>query len=422
MMSVLMCGCDTVAEISFDNEQVIELEPFGILPVTCGDAGGGDALFRFNARTSQDRRLVPGIRLAGMDEGLLPGSTVSAENVIFSDGWAFEIAADGADRVCVSEEDCGAGASCLSPEQMGLTSYYYAPDKYCVVPLSMRTHGELSFTHYRSAGVEAGRVVSRNASGRAVAFVMDNSASLDGSNVDGAANDDLATDPFQYRRTGLVTFMDTLAESGNGPYEFSMHFANGSGASGVYDAAPGWLRSFAAWTASVMNRFPTPSGGSPIWEACVAALAKLTDTSSSTYSRTMVVFTDGEPNGGAEDVHTEFLKKLVTSPDVAMSWIDYSTEGSSPVREYAESTQKQCGVYYHFHSASQIPAVMRRIAYATESWWEVGMDFGGQLSAGTAYRIACRIALSVGNGAAVFEAQRRLENQAVIDERFVLVR
>lgn len=420
-LAMTIAGCDTVAEISFDNEQVMALLPLGFVSPVCDDFGDADAVFRFNAKTSLDHRVVPGKRLVGMESEIMPGSTFGAENVLFSDAWAFEVGADGEDVTCAADAECGQG-KCLSVEQMGLTSYYYAPKRYCVVPLAPGVTAAPRFSHYRDVLAEGEGVVSQNMNGRSIAFVMDNSATLDGSDRDGTAQDAYATDPYQYRRVGLNAFMEALSEGEQGPYEFSTHFANGVGNDGVYDVASSWFRTIAQWKAGVLNKYPTPSGASPIWEAADAALTRLIDQANTAYSRTMVVFTDGAPNDSVGDAYASFDQKLSTPAAIALSWIDYTVEGVSPTRQYAESVAKQCGTYFHFNAADQIPRVMSRIAYATEAWWDVGISLGARLETGKLYRVAANVVLSLGNGAARFEAQRKLENAVVIDDRLFIVK
>ena len=65
---------------------------------------------------------------------------------------------------------------------------------------------------------------------------------------------------------------------------------------------------------------------------------------------------------------------------------------------------------------------MRRLALATESWWDIGVRFGATLPKGRLYRIATTIVVSVGDGAAQFEAQRKLVNEQIIDDRLVVMR
>ena len=420
---VLLSGCDAAAEISFDNEQVVELAAQGFVSPACESFSGADVVFRFNLMTSLDARLEPGHRLAGMEAPILPGKTFSGTNIVFGESWLFEVGADGKDVACTTSESCGLGASCLSISQMGLGEYYYAPGSYCVISVSPVVVGEPTFTHYREAPVEAEGVYSQNMQGRTIGFMYDNSATLDGSQVDGAANDAVATDPWQYRRVGLIQFFDALTREGTaGSFELSAHFANGTGESGVYAASEKWFKSLAQWRAGVMDKFPTPSGASPIWEAVVSSLSMMIDTANAAYSRTMVVFTDGAPNEGSAEARIEFSKKLESSTNLSLSWLDYTPEGVGPTYEYAQSVSKQCGTYYHFHAASQIPSIMRRLALSTESWWSAGVSLGTTLESGRIYRLATRVVVSAGDGAASFAAQRRLDHQVVLDDRFLVVR
>jgi len=420
---VLLCGCDTVAEISFDNEQVIEIAPQGLVSSKCDAFDGADAVLRFNVLTSLDKRLVPGHHLSNMEEGILPGKTFAASNIQFSEAWLFEVGSDGNDVTCTSASDCTQGASCLSVDQMGLSEYYYAPGTYCVVPANIKIIGQPQFVHYSAAPIDAEGVVSQNLNGRSISFMFDNSATLDGSDVDGAANDETASDPWQYRRVGLSSFFDALTYDGvSGAYEFSMHFANGVGSNGVYAATSRWLKTIAQWKANVMDKFPTPSGASPIWEAVLASAEMLIDSANTAYSRTLVAFTDGAPNESSAESKNEFVKRIGSSTTVGLSWLDYTPEGTGPTYSYAESVALQCGSYYHFHAASQIPVIMRRLALATESWWDIGISFGADLESGHLYKLATLFVVTAGDGAASFAAQRKLDNQAVLDERFVVVK
>ncbi len=421
LLAMTIAGCDTVAEISFDNEQVMSLKPLGLVSASCGQSPHVDAVLRFNVLTSLDRRLEPGMRLVGMDEPLMVSSSMSASKLLFSEAWAFEADAQGHDRTCETADECGQGASCLSPSQMGLADAYYAPQNYCVVPLKISLSGAPVYSHFGESSAEYFGAISQHANGRAIGFVMDNSATLDGSHLDGSENDEVATDPYQYRRLGLTAFMDTLSSGVGGSYALSTWFANGVGEAGVYDATPTWLRTTGQFKSEVVSKFPTPSGGSPIWETSLAAITRLVDEANTSYTRTLVVFTDGEPNQNSGEAFSEFSKKLVAAPTMALSWIDLTPNDVASTKAYADAVSKQCGAYFNFESASQIPDVMRRIALATESWWDVGVSFDAKLVPGTMYRIATRLVFSVGNGAASFNAQRRVDNSVVIDDRFVIV-
>ena len=61
-MACLCAGCDTVAEVSFDNEQIIDLEPLGFVGKACAPFEGADAVLRFNLMTSLDARFAPGTK------------------------------------------------------------------------------------------------------------------------------------------------------------------------------------------------------------------------------------------------------------------------------------------------------------------------------------------------------------------------
>ncbi len=423
LSAVLLCGCDTVAEISFDNEQIIEIAPQGLVSNACDAFEGADAVLRFNVLTSLDKRLVPGHHLANMEDAILPGKTFSASNIQFSDAWLFEVGSDGNDISCTHADECTKGASCLTIDQLGLNDYYYAPGAYCVVPAHIQVVSEPRFVHYSAAPVEADGVISQNMNGRTISFMFDNSATLDGSDYDGAANDDKASDPWQYRRVGLSTFFEALNyNGGSGSFEFSMHFANGVGSNGVYAMTTHWLKSIAQWKANVMDKFPTPSGASPIWEAVLASADMLINMANTAYSRSLIVFTDGAPNESSAESKSEFVKRISASTTLALSWLDYTTEGTGPTYSYAESVALQCGSYYHFHSASQIPVIMRRLSLATESWWDIGISLGADLESGHLYRLATLFVVTAGDGAASFAAQRKLENQVVLDERFIVVK
>lgn len=422
-MACLGAGCDTVAELSFDNEQVIDLEPLGFVGTSCASFEGVDTVLRFNVMTSLDARLEPGMQLAGMEGTVLPGVSFGAQNIQFSDSWLFEVDADGSDVTCETATTCQTGASCLTPDEMGLSNYYYAPKRYCVFPVVAEVVGAPTYTHYREVPVVADGVTSLNRSGRTVGFVMDNSATLDGSAVDGSANDDVATDPWQYRRVGLTKFFETLTLGQEaGPFEFSAHFANGVGIDGVYDASSAWLRTVAQWDSAVMDKFPTPSGASPIWEAAQAGIMKIIDKANTAYARSLVVFTDGAPNEGAEAAHMAFMKGVQSATGLGLSWLDYAVEGQGPVRAYADAVALQCGSYYYFNTASQIPQIMHRVSLATAGWWDIGLTLGVKPASGKLYRLATTVVVSLGDGAASFEAQRKQKNEVIMDDRLVLVK
>ena len=422
-MACLSVGCDTVAELSFDNEQVIDLEPLGFVGTACAPFEGADAVLRFNVLTSLNARFEPGMTLAGMEGPVLPGVSFKADNVQFSEAWLFEIDETGKDVTCDSVEDCEEGATCVTPAQMGLGEFYYAPSKYCVFPVVPSLVASPRYTHYREVPVEAEGVTSLNRNGRTVSFVLDNSATLDGSGLDGMANDAIATDPWQYRRVGLTRFFEALL-LGNaaGPFEFSAHFANGIGQNGVYDASSAWLRTVAQWNNAVMDKYPTPSGASPIWEAGAAALKKMIDKANTAYSRTLVVFTDGEPNESSQDAHDEFIKMVQSANGLGLSWLDFSAADAGPVRAYADAVALQCGSYFYFNTASQIPQIMQRVAFSTAGGWDVGITLGVRLETGKIYRLATTMVVSVGDGAASFVAQRKQENEVIVDDRLVLVK
>ena len=420
---LLVTSCDTVAELTFSDEQLIELSPVGLVPSSCLQQAESDAVFRFSVLTSFDEMMTPGRRYAALGDLLVPGYNFVASDIMVADGWFFVVDTAGRDVVCNDAGDCPTGASCLTPDEMGLGQYYYAPNKYCAFQTSVDVASDPVFYHYRDkmTGDDA-HVTSSLADGRSFAFVIDNSATLDGSESTGVPDSAKATDPFQYRKVGLNQFMDglTVGRDASGKLEFSATMANGSGTIGVYDMSKSWMRSIAVWNATVMQKYPTPSGGSPVWEAAAAALDKLMDSANTSYSHTILALTDGEPNNGSEETFRNFSRQLTASDVSAVYWLDFGAEDAPGHKPYADIVSQSCGAYYLFSNAAQFPVIMRNIALNTASHWNIGLKFSANLPAGQMYRLATTIVVRVGKTAVSFEAQRKIEQQSAMDYRLVI--
>ena len=426
--SILAClsmtACDTVAELTFQDEQLIEMSPAGLVAASCLPNGTADAVLRFSVLTSFDGVMVPGKRYAALGDSLIAGQNFGAEDIVLSDGWFFVVDTAGQDMKCSDASTCPTGASCVSPEEMGLEQYFYAPEKFCVYSTTIQAESDPVFYHYRDrmSGDDT-HVTSDLAGGRSFAFVIDNSASLDGSSVSGVPNSAKATDPYQYRKVGLNQFMDGLAvgESSSAGLEFAAIFANGVGTNGVYDFSKSWMRSIAVWMATVMQKYPTPSGGSPIWESAAAALDKLMNTANPGYTHTIVALTDGAPDS-ADEVYKIFSRQLASSDVSTVYWLDFEPEDSLPHTPYADVVAQSCGAYYLFSNAAMFPTVMRNIAMNSASHWDVGLKFSATLPTGYIYRLATHIVIRIGSTAVSYEAQRKSEQQSAMDYRLVISR
>lgn len=425
---IVMClGCDTVAELTFQQEQLLEIVAQGFVDAQCIEDSSIDAGFRFGVLTSFDDRMTPGRRYSVLGDVLTPGENFTAEDISFSDGVFFVVDSAGADMRCESASECPEGASCILPSEMGLDGYYYAPERVCAYPSRVDVVYGPKFVHYRD-DVQAGNalVSSEGADGRSFAFLLDNSASLDGSVATGVPDVQWATDPYQYRKVGLNQFMDglTLTHETSPRLEYSALFANGIGESGVYDASEAWMRTQAVWENTVMTKYPSPSGGSPIWEAAMAVLKKIQGSSNAGYKKQIVALTDGAPNDDTADVYAQFLRQLaaVASSHIDLNWIDFEPGDRKPHTDYARAVAATCGTYHLLHEAAQIPSVMRALAINTESRWEVGVKFSASLPADHVYRLATTVVVRVGTGAVSYEAQRVSEQNEAIDNRLVLVR
>ena len=420
--ALVLAGCDTVAELTFQEEQIIEAIPQGLISKNCGatDVGATDAIFRFSILTSWDSHLMPGHRYAALSDVLDPGRNFNASDVTLYDGWFFVVDDSGSDMSCTASQDCPAGAQCMNPTEMGLTQYYYPPSRFCVYPTQIKTVSTPRFTHFRTKTMpENASVFSENSVGRTFAFVIDNSSSLDGSTETGIPNASAATDPWQYRKVGLNQFMDGLALTDeNSPrYEFSAHFANGAGTTGVFDASEAWMRTEAVWNANVMMKYPTPSGNSPIWEAASASITKLLDNTTSSYTKTMIAMTDGVPNAGTDAERESFVRQLQTTSGMPLHWLEL-TAGQAH-RPYADAVRLGCGTHYMFENPMLFSRFMRNIAINTESHWDVDLDFTAALPENQTYRLATTFVAKVGESAVTFEAQRMNEDTQTVDYRLI---
>lgn len=417
---LLLCasciGCDTVAELTFQDEQIIEAVPLGLVQPRCSTQKPADAVFRFSVLTSFDHALTPGVRYSALEDVLTPGKNFKAQNITLADGWFFVVDTASQDATCETEADCIEGASCMTPDEMGLSQYYYSPQKYCVFPTTISVKSDPAFTHYRHNPQPGNALVSsRSTDGRAFAFVLDNSASLDGSQETGIPDAEQATDPWQYRKVGINLFMDALDASQR--YEFSAHFANGIGVNGVYDASESWMRTKAVWNSTVMESYPSPSGYSPIWEAASAALQKLIETGNAGYDKSLIVFTDGAPNEN-DTAYESFKRYLAMASTMPVFWLELTSE--EPTKEYGDAVAAACGVHYLFDNPVFMSRIMQKIAINSESHWEVDLAFSAELPPGHLYKLATTAVVTIGKTAVAFEAQRLNEETETVDYRLVL--
>lgn len=426
-LALVLTGCDTTAELTFQDEQLIEAVPQGLVSPACmADMPDADAVFRWSVLTSFDARLTPGKRYGSLNTALMPGSNLRAEDITFSDGWFFVVDTAGRDMTCNDVSECPEGAACLTAATMGLSQYYYPPESFCVYQTRIETLHVPRFTHF-SGNPQPGNpnVRSEGMDGRSVAFVLDNSASLDGSTDTGIPDPQKATDPYEYRKVGLNQFMDgiSLTDEKSPRMEYSAHFANGRDASGVHDASEAWIRTDAVWQSKVMSQYPTPSGYSPIWEASEAALLKLRDTANVAYTHAMVALTDGKPNDNSDDAHESF-RRLMTAmgSQISLHWFDFEQTDNPPHARYAEAVRLGCGTYYLFDNPVFFSKMLRNVAINTESHWDAGIKFSARLPEGHIYRLATTFIMKVGNSAVSFEAQRLSEQNETIDYRLVWAR
>lgn len=418
-----MGGCDTVAELTFEEEQLVEAVVQGLADAHCG-APDDDAVLRFSVVTSQDARMTPAKRYGVLQEPLAPGENFTADDILFGNSWIFVVdRATGRDMACASASDCPKGASCATPDEMGLGSYYYAPGRVCAYATDISVDHAPQFTHFRRNPMpENDSVHTMEKLGRAVAFMIDNSATLDGSWFDGVPNAQKASDPYQYRKVGIGQFMDALSVSDESSprFEFSAIFANGFGTSGVYDISKAWLRTPAQWLSTVMAHFPSPGGASPVWEAAGAAVSKLIDSADADYRKMMVAFTDGAPNDQTDEAFQTFSSQMAAAGAAAdLFWIGLESGESEISLRYAEMTALGCGSYYLFENPAQIPQIMRNIAINSESFWSVGVRFSAALPKNALYKLATNLVVRVGTGAVSFEAQRVNQQNETVDNRWV---
>ena len=426
VMALALTGCDTTAELTFQDEQLIEAVPQGLVSPECADMPDADAVFRWSVLTSFDARLTPGKRYASLNAVLEPGKNLSAEDITFTDGWFFVVDTAGRDMTCTDVADCPEGAACLSANTMGLSQYYYPPDSFCVYQTRIETVSVPKFTHFARTPISGNAYVRTDGmDGRSVAFMLDNSATLDGSAATGVPDPKKATDPYEYRKVGLNQFMDGMAltDEKSPRVEYSVHFANGMGTTGVYDVSEAWMRTAAVWQSKVMSQYPTPSGYSPIWEASDAALQKLRDTASVAYTHTMVAMTDGAPNDNTEEAYEAF-RRLMTAVgrQTSLHWFDLEQADKPPHTRYAEAVKLGCGTYYLFSNPVFFSQMLRNVAINTESHWDAGIRFSARLPEGRMYRLATTFVMKVGNSAVSFEAQRLNTQNETIDHRLVWTR
>lgn len=418
-----LCGCDTVAELTFEEEQIIEASVQGLVSPVCGNAETSDAVLRFSVLTSLDARMTPGRRYAALGDVLEPGKNFNADDIVFSDGWFFVISEDGTDMTCQSVSDCPENAACMSAAEMGIDQYYYAPSRFCVYATTITPEANPGFTHFKPQSSADNQIQSLNADGRSFAFIIDNSATLDGSAETGIPDISAATDPYQYRKVGLNQFMESLAltEETQPRYEFSAHFANGYGETGVYDASPAWMRSEAVWESEVMNKYPSPSGGSPIWETAAAAMQKLQDSANTAYSRTAIAMTDGIPNEGTDDAFQVFSRLVQANASMPLHWLELVMSNETTDIRYAQAVSASCGTHYIFNNPVQFSKIMRTLAVNSESYWDVPLKFSVKLPKDRTYRLAATMVATVGNSAVTFEAHRMNEQNETMDYRMIFL-
>lgn len=417
-------GCDTVAEITFHNEILIEIVPEGFRAAHCGQDKKATVNLRFSVLTSSDARLEPGKTLSSLDKALIPGQNFTAKNVLFTDAWLFAIDETGADKACTTKEDCQEGESCLSITSMALGEYYYAPGSYCVIATKIEHLSAPSFEHYGRLLLDNNTLVSsQNASGRSFAFALDNSASLDGSDQNGSPNATRATDPLQYRKVGLMGFIDALTQGSedSGRLEFAAYFANGQGKTGVYTPSQQWIKSIPLWQTKVIQAYPSPSGQSPIWETALASLEAINRDSNDSYAPNLIAFTDGPANPNSQSAKEAFEIALSSAGKINLNWLDYEKAGQPPNADYAQMAHKHCATYHFIDNASQIPSLMRQIAINAHSHWTSALKFTLPAANGRIYRLATTMVLSLGDNAVSYAAHRVLEHNEVSDRRFVVV-
>ena len=88
---LLVTGCDTVAELTFQDEQLIELNPVGLLPAGCSQADAdSDAVLRFSVLTSFNEMMMPGKRYSAFGDLLVAGQNFKASHITLSDGLALQ--------------------------------------------------------------------------------------------------------------------------------------------------------------------------------------------------------------------------------------------------------------------------------------------------------------------------------------------
>lgn len=437
MAACCAASCDAAGELTFGAEQISEAVPAGFVAKRCAENpdDGADAYLRLSILTSFDAPMTPGKRYAALGEPLEPGKNFTAEDIVFGNSWFFLTDAGGRDISCESAADCAnggeaaAGVVCVTPEEMGLSDYYYAPGRVCALPARIEAAGTPRFTHYANDLLPGnGNVLSQNANGRSFAFMLDNSATLDGSQDTGIPTADDATDPYQYRKVGLNAFHAglNLTAGSDERFEFAAIFANGSAAAGVYDMTPAWLRTEALWTNKVMQAYPTPSGLSPIWTAATAAIDKITQTATPTYRKSLIAFTDGLPDDG--EAQAAWMSKMTAAgiSGVDLHWIDFRPGHEADASlSYAKSVALGCGNYFLIDSAPQIPQIMQAIAANSQSHWDIGVKFSAIPPEGALARLATTIVVKLGESAVVFDAQRQTGSSGLTgettDNRFVFV-
>lgn len=424
-------SCDTVGELTFREEQVLDIAPLGLLKTSCGGSlmDNADAVLRMSILTSFDNPMIPGKRYSTLSEPLTPGINFNKENIVLNDGVFFVLDDAGNDKTCQSQDDCNVeGAVCATPQELGVGAYYYAPQRVCALTTQIETVLTPKFTHFKDNLLpENENVSSLNTNGRSFAFMLDNSSSLDGSEATGIPDPLLATDPYQYRKVGLNAFMDglNLSSDDEKQFEFSAFFANGSGSTGVYEIVPNWLRTEALWNAKIMRFYPSPSGNAPIWETLQATLDKVLSSASTTYRKSVIAFSDGLP---AASTQSDLQKTCMTQIDAAaksdinLHWIDLRKNIEDKTLAYANAVALGCGGYYLFDNPYQISSSMRNIAINSESYWDIALHFSATLPQGHLYKLATTVVVKLGSSAIAYEAQRVNEQNETIDKRFVFVK
>ncbi|MFA5623662.1 MAG: hypothetical protein WC966_01205 [Bradymonadales bacterium] len=432
MASVIGFGCDSVAEISFNEERIAQTYVTGFRELaceqelTCPVASQCEALI-FSIRTTLDNTLVPGQNLFQLGSPVDVGGNFTAANFSISHAWLFEADEAGGDKVCTAKSDCSEGFTCLELQSMQLSGYYYKPERYCASKAELALLGAPSFTQY-ARDLDEGNSLVRglNRTGYAIALAMDNAASLDGSDVDGIPNAEAASDPQKMRHSALSLFASSLYGAETSPIakelQSQIFLMNGYGESGVSQIGRHWITQFSKFQQLLSDAYTHPSGKSPLWEATLTALRYLSESAKASYAKALIVFSANAANSETEDVLRELQITREANPAIALHVIELSAgrEAIKPNADLYQLSRKSCASYQFLRQASQLPDAFMQLAETTASHWALPIAIRHDIAPKTWFRLAFSLRIELGDASVSHDLHRVQVNNEVLDKRPLL--